>query len=85
MEEKRKKRDRTFYLNSSTDLISRQVYAFIKKQAKNKEENDLKSIKELCSILKETVNISLSLQKTDDCEKDTLHIAFDDEILELSE
>lgn len=85
MEEKRKKRDRAFYLNSGADLLSRQVYELVKKQAKNKEESDLKSLKELCSLLKETVNVALSLGKSDGGEKDTLLITFDGDVMELSE
>lgn len=84
MEEKRKKRDRNYYLTTGADLLSRRVYEMVKKQAKNKEE-DLKSIKELCGVLKETVNIALSLEKTDSGERDTLLITFDDDILDLSE
>jgi|GEM_PF-3228230 len=85
MEGKRKKRDRAYYLNRGADILSRQVYEICRQQAKNNETHDLKSIKELCGVLKETVNISLSLEKADDGEKETLLITFDDEILELSE
>lgn len=84
MEEKRRKRDRNYYLTSGADLLSRRVYEMVKKQAKNKDD-DLKGIKELCGVFKETVNIALSLEKTDSGEKDALLITFDDDILDLSE
>lgn len=85
MAEKRKKRDRSYYLNGGADVLSRQVYDLCKKQAENKADADLKSLKELCGVLKEAVNISLSLEKADDGEKDALLITFDDDVLELAE
>ena len=78
------KRDRSYYLNRSADLVSRSVYRLCRAQTAPDAQADLKSMKELCGVLKEAISLSLSLEKAEG-QTEEIRILFDDALLGLSE
>lgn len=79
------KRDRSFYLNRSADLVSRSVYRLCRTQTKSDAPVDLKSMKELCGVLKEAISLSLSLEKAAEGQAEGIAILLDDALYELAE
>ena len=58
------KKDRSYYLNKSADLMSKRVYALCREATDRERPADAKALKDLCGLLKEAVSFSLSLEKS---------------------
>lgn len=85
-EKQKRKRDRYFYLNASAEVLSKEVRRLTKASCGDKSKPpDLKCIKELTGVLKEAVNVCLSLEKSDTVEAPTVRVVFREEIEELAQ
>lgn len=73
----RVKKDRAYYLNKSADLMSKRVYALCREAVKKEAPADVKGLKELCGLLKETVGFSLSLEKSGETQNETVRVTFE--------
>ena len=73
----RVKKDRAYYLNKSADLMSKRVYKLCREAVNKETPADLKGLKELCGLLKETVGFSLSLEKSGETQEETVRVTFE--------
>ena len=74
--EKTKKRDRRYYLNAGTELLTREAYRLCRGSLKAGDA-DLKTLKELCGLLKEAAALSGAVEKTEPAAGETLRVVFE--------
>lgn len=72
-----RKKDRNDYLNRSADLMCKRVYALCREAVNRESPADAKALKDLCGLLKETVSVSLSLEKSGEAAAETIRVTFE--------
>jgi len=71
-----KKRSRFDYLDLAADRVAKAAYTAAKGLGASP---DLKALKEVEAVLKEAVNVALSLEKSDYAEAREIRVVFEDE------
>ena len=76
-EERKPKRDRFYYLNAGAELVTRRAYRLCRESLKAGTPADLKTLKDLCGLLKEAAALSGAVEKTEPTESETLRVVFE--------
>ena len=77
MAETKKRRDRGYYLNAGADLLAREAYRYCKAGLRAGAGEDLKTLKELCGLLKEAAALAGTVEKAESSPAQTLTVVFD--------
>ena len=80
-----RKKDRTYYLNQSADIVSKRVYALCRDAVKGDSPADARALRDLCGLLKEAAAVSLTLEKSGETQTETVRVTFEGALQDYAE